>query len=304
MLRLVLLPAALTAAALTAAGLSTPALAETRVVTATSPWKVDYTGNACHLQRGFGTAEEPVLVQFEQLAPGDYFNFTAAGRPFAGIIDTTRVTLSTGPDGKPISTRFTLGDMQAGNGQKLTTLFFMGTTLNGHGEGEVRPEPVTTERAAQVTSLTVSWGGKGVQIGTGPLGKALAAMDNCTEGLVKSWGLDPAQQASLSRWPKPLTDPQTWLPRGSYPTDLASEGEQSLVDVRLMIDAAGAVSQCQVVNGFNEPRFAKVTCDKISQRAKFEPALDAAGNPVASYSVRRVMWVVDRKARMPQQRKR
>lgn len=300
MLRLVLLPAALT----TAAAFSTPALAETKVVTATSPWKVDNTGNACHLQRGFGTAEEPVLVQIEQLSPGDYFNFTAAGRPFAGITDGTRVTLSTGPDNKPISTRFTLGDMQVGNGQKLTTLFFMGTTLNGHGEGEVRRERVTPERAAQVTSLIVGWGGKGVQIGTGPLAKALAAMSSCTEGLVKSWGLDPAQQASLSRWPKPLTDPQTWLPRGSYPSDLASEGKQSLVDVRLMIDAAGAVSQCQVVNGFNGERFAKVTCDKIIQRAKFEPALDAAGSPVASYAVRRVKWVVDRKPRMPQQRQR
>ncbi|HUD29868.1 MAG TPA: energy transducer TonB [Novosphingobium sp.] len=300
MSRLLLLPIALTAGA----AVSTPALAETRVVTATSPWKVDYTGNACHLQRGFGTADEPVLVQFEQLAPGDYFNFTVAGRAFSGVTEASKVTLSTGPDGKPISTRFTLGDMQAGNGQKLTTLFFMGTTLNGHGEGEVRAAPVTDERAAQVTSLIVGWGGKGVQIGTGPLAKAFAAMDGCTKGLVESWGLDPAQQASLSRWPKPLTDPDTWLPRGSYPSDLAREGEQSLVDVRLMIDATGAVSQCQVVNGFNEARFAKVTCDKISQRAKFEPALDAAGKPVASYAVRRVKWVVDRKPRMPQQRKR
>jgi hypothetical protein len=300
MLRLVLLPAVIA----TAAVLASPAMAETKVLTSTSPWKMDYTGNACHLQRGFGTAEEPVLVQFEQLAPGDYFNFTAAGRPFAGVTEASGVTLSTGPDGKPISTRFTLGDMQVGNGQSLTTLFFMATTLNGHGEGEARPAPVTSERAAQVTSLIVAWGSKGVQIGTGPLGKAFAAMDSCTEDLVKSWGLDPAQQKMLSRRPRPLTEPDTWLPRGSYPTDLAREGEQSLVDVRLMIDASGAVTDCQVVNGFNEARFAKITCDKITQRAKFEPALDAAGAPAASYAVRRVRWVVDRKVRAVPQRKR
>ncbi|MFC0203678.1 energy transducer TonB [Novosphingobium soli] len=286
------------------ASAAVPALAETKVVTATSPWKVDSTGNACHLQRGFGTVEDPLLVQFEQLAPGDTFNFTTAGRSFSGITEATKVTLTTGPDGLPISTRVTLGDMQAGNGQKLTTLFFMGTTLNGHGDGSSSPARVTPEREAKVTSLIVSWGGKSVQIGTGPLGKAFAALDGCTEGLVRSWGFDPAQQASLSRWPKPLTDPDTWLPRGSYPSDLAREGEQSLVDVRLMIDPAGAVSDCVVVNGFNEARFAKVTCDKIRERAKFEPALDAAGNPVASYAVRRVKWVVDRKPRMPVQRRR
>lgn len=290
-------------AAVAASLLPGQAFAETKVVTATSPWKVDYTGTACHLQRGFGSAAEPMLVQFEQLAPGDNFNFTVAGSAFSGVSELTHATLSTGPDRKSISTRFTLGDMNAG-GQKLTTLFFMGTTLNGHAEDGKQPEKVTPEREAQVNSLFVSWGGKEVQIGTGPLAKAFAAMGSCTEGLVKSWGLDPAQQKTLSRWPRPLSEPSSWLPPGSYPSDLADEGRQALVDVRLLIDPAGAISDCQVVNGYSEPRFAKVTCDRIRERAKFEPALDSAGQPVASYAVRRVRWVIDRKPRMIRQRRR
>lgn len=290
--------------AVTAAGLLPgPAFAETKVVTATSPWKMDYTGTACHLQRGFGTTQDPVLVQFEQLAPGDYFNFTVAAGAFSRIAPTSKVALSTGPDHKVIGDRFRLGDMAAGD-QKLTTLFFSGTTLNGFTKDGKRPDKVTPERASQVTSLFISWGDKDLQIGMGPLAKAFAAMDTCTEGLVKSWGLDPEQQKALSRRPKALTEPHTWLPAGTFPADLASEGRQALVDVRLLIDATGAVTDCQVVNGYSEPRFAKVTCSRIQERAKFEPALDASGLAVPSYAVHRVNWVIDRGARLIRQRRR
>lgn len=268
--------------------------AETTVATATSPWKLDNTGNSCRMQRGFGTAEAPVLLQIEQLAPGDWFALTVAARGFAGINADSRVTLSTAPEvHDPISTRFTLGDLPTADGKTLTTLFFRPTTLNGFGKDDAPPPRVTPEREGQVTSLIVAWGGHALQVGTGPLAKSFAAMRSCTSSLVASWGLDPAQQAALSRRPKPQTPPSHWLSRSSYPTDLAQEGKAALVDVRLMIDSAGIITSCNVVNGYSDPRFAKVTCDRIVANARFEPALDAAGNPVASYAVQRVRWMIE-----------
>lgn len=281
------------------AALPAQAEAETKIVTATSPWKMDYAANECRLQRGFGTPDAPVLLQITQLAPGDRIYVTVAGKAFGSIDENSDVTLSTAPDSHdPISTRLTLGDMQAADGTTLTTLLFAGTTLNGFSEGGKPPVPVTPEREAGVTSLIVSWGKNAVQIGTGPLGKTMAAMHTCTDTLVKSWGLDPAQQASLKERPHPATPTSGWFPPNSYPSDLAAEGRQAIVEVRLLVDAVGAPTGCTVVEGYNEPRFAKATCDQIIKRARFKPAIDAAGQPAASYYITRVQWVIDRRPRV------
>ena len=284
---------ALGMAALAPAG---PALAETSVVTATSPWKLDNTGSACRMQRGFGSADAPVLLQIEQLAPGDWFTVIVAARAFSGVTSETRVTLATAPEaGKPISSRFTLGDLAIDDDRKLTTLFFGPTTLNGYGAGDVPPPRVTAERQQQVTSLIVAWGDSALQIGTGPLARSFAAMRSCTDDLVRAMGLDPQQQASLRAKPQPTTPPSSWLTRGDYPSDLADEGRAALVDVRLMIDATGVVTDCRVVSGYSDPRFGQVTCGRIAAYASFKPAIDGAGQPVASYAIHRVRWMLEQR---------
>lgn len=276
------------------ASLSTQAMAETQVLTATSPWKMDYTPNACHLQRGFGTAENPALLQIERVGSGDRLYISVAGTAFKDIDAYSKVALTTGPDAQPpISTLFTLADMHSADGRTLTTVLFAGTTLNGYSHDGQQPAPVTPAREAAVTSLIVTWGKNSVQLGTGPLGKALAAMRECTDGLVKSWGLDPVQQASLSAHPKPATPSSEWIRQSAYPADLAKEGRQAIITARLMIDATGAITDCKILEDFGEPRFAKISCDQITARAHFEPARDANGQPVASYYVDRINWKVD-----------
>lgn len=281
------------------AALPAAAHAETRVMRSTSPWKMDYGANSCQLQRGFGTPEDPVLLQIQQFAPGNRIFVTVAGKAFDGIHDDFNVELSTGPETRdPISTIFTLGDMKTADGKALTTLIFAGTTLNGFTRKGVAPAPVTSEREQAITSFIVSWGDEAVQIGTGPLAKSMEAMRTCTDALVKSWGLDPEQQASLSQPAKSLTPPSSWFTSGNYPMDLAAAGRQALVEVRMMIDAAGALTDCKVIQGYNEPRFEKATCDQIVKRAHFKPALDKAGSPTASYHITRVRWMVDHKPRV------
>ena len=49
--------------------------------------------------------------------------------------------------------------------------------------------------------------------------------------------------------------------------------------------AAGAISDCHVAQRTDQPEFAAAVCRAILKRGRFDPALDAHGQPVRSYRV-------------------
>lgn len=284
---------------------ATPAMAETTVLTASSPWQMDNGADSCSLKRGFGTPENPALLEIERLGPGDRFYATITGKAFNGLAESTQLTLTTGPAaGKPIADRFTVADATIEGGGKLTALIFSATTWNGFAQEGQPSAPVTPDREAAITSLIVSWGDQAVQLGTGPLGKAMAAMRECTDGLVRSWGLDPEQQASLSVRPMPKSSPDGWIAANSYPYDADKRHRPGLTRARLLIDAAGEVSGCKVVDNYGDATFATAACEQMTSKAAFSPALDRAGKPVASYYETSIRWKVRRPMKQVGQRRR
>ena len=63
-----------------------------------------------------------------------------------------------------------------------------------------------------------------------------------------------------------------------------------VVHFRLTVDASGMPTACSVLTMESTPEFIKATCDNLMHRARFTPALDAQGNPVASIYVSAVRW--------------
>jgi len=63
-----------------------------------------------------------------------------------------------------------------------------------------------------------------------------------------------------------------------------ADGARRLVRIRLDVDAAGAISDCYVART-DQPEFAAPVCKAILKRGRFDPALDAHGQPVRSYRV-------------------
>lgn len=57
-----------------------------------------------------------------------------------------------------------------------------------------------------------------------------------------------------------------------------------------MIDAAGNTNACSIQSAIAKGDFAKVTCDLLKRRARFEPARNAKNESVASYFVGKVLW--------------
>jgi hypothetical protein len=70
------------------------------------------------------------------------------------------------------------------------------------------------------------------------------------------------------------------------------KGFNGIVQFRLDVDAAGKITGCHVLHRTKPDLFADLTCRSITRRAKLEPALDAEGKPVRSFSVHKVLWIM------------
>jgi protein TonB len=73
--------------------------------------------------------------------------------------------------------------------------------------------------------------------------------------------------------------------QSNYPTKAAREEREGRVGVRVQIGPDGRVSACSVSSSSGSPDLDEAACDGMTRYARFDPALDAAGNAIAaSYS--------------------
>jgi hypothetical protein len=270
--------------------IANPALAigETRLKPVT-PWHVDWTKTSCTLARGFGDKDDPQLIFFEQFSQAQGFQLLLVAKALRGIEQSDRPMLS-----------YTVGDSGVGYGEKLPrallgrnskrvpTLFVPQSDLFGDVPGDAR----TIE--GSITQVRVQARGRTIVFETGPLDKPFDAMRTCTDHLIKQWGLDPEKMRRLSRWSVPKSAPGMWVRSSDYPIGSLYAGEQALIAFRLLIDDTGMPTDCLIQRSYADEVFNRVTCQKIMQRARFDPALDEEGKPVASYFASSVSWVIER----------
>jgi outer membrane biosynthesis protein TonB len=120
------------------------------------------------------------------------------------------------------------------------------------------------------------------------------AMRKCLGNLVTSWGLNPTEQADLIDPPAPKGSPATWVTSADYPSEMLRRRQQAYVHFRLLIDEKGVPTNCVVQSIIGQSEAGKLICEAVQKRAKFEPARNALKQPVASYYVGAVRWVIRR----------
>jgi protein TonB len=67
-----------------------------------------------------------------------------------------------------------------------------------------------------------------------------------------------------------------------YPKDTRKLRLGSAVTIALSVTTEGRVSQCRIVRPSRDPEADRITCRLATERFRFRPALDSAGQPVAS----------------------
>ncbi|WP_186728709.1 energy transducer TonB [Sphingomonas panacisoli] len=101
-----------------------------------------------------------------------------------------------------------------------------------------------------------------------------------------------AQEATASAHPK--GDLGSWFPMNIYPPEAKRKGEQGRVVAELAVDKFGNATACKIVQSSGSMSLDARTCELALANARFVPALDTSGKPVAStFTLPGVRWVLN-----------
>lgn len=107
----------------------------------------------------------------------------------------------------------------------------------------------------------------------------------------KSVAVKSSEQGASSVTPAaPIGEPAQWITSDDYPADALRSGATGVVNFTLAIDETGKVTDCSVTETSGNQSLDDATCALMMARARFSPARDRAGQPVAWAFHRRVNW--------------
>ena len=252
-----------------------------------TPSRVTWAATSCVLQMGFGSAEDPLLVQLERFSPDDDFLVTLMGNRLKRWNRGQPFTVRFGPalPAKHIANYMITSD------QDGTPTIIVNMSL-APAPSQGRPtEPVTAQMEASVTSATLTQGDRAWQLNTGPLGPAFAQLRKCSDQLADGWGVDLAQLRIAAQRARPSTYSGNWITTADIPTIVALRGDQAFIHFRLTVGIDGNPSGCAVVGSLRSKAFDEQTCQLLMRRARFHPARNAQGAPIPDYYIGRVRWL-------------
>jgi hypothetical protein len=277
-----------------------------------TPWVVDYAENSCRLIRHFGEGDDKTILALESEAPGS--------------LDMLIVSKRLGTFNEELPAKFVPLQMKPMRGlvgrstdRGISTLLINRISLlpddaiaaqekrqaERKAHPEIRPPAVSlaeqadrkAQRQAFATSTTAieidPRPNHPVILDTGSLGDAIKSFDKCSRDSLRDWGVDPDVEDKIVR-PVWAPDPRKWFSADDYPRDMLLRGQESIVKIRVLVDATGHVTRCTSVSHYEEPEFNKITCDKFTTRAHFEPAELADGAKVPSYYVNNIVFRIGR----------
>lgn len=237
------------------------------LVAPANQWIVDYSRTACTLARRQGDEHSPIVA----------FNASLGQEPGELVIMDA---------GEALQERLR-GEVQVriDDGESLT-IRAQPEWRNDHLIIRLAPMPEDfLERIAGGHQLAISKGTRAaVALALPNARAAIGQLTSCNDDLLQSWGIDVAARRALSR--KPRARNFDWA------SNLMTEASTYVI-FAADISEAGRASSCRILVSSRNPRLDRTVCDLVQRVARFEPALDAQGHPVAAQYVTRVRWVVE-----------
>jgi len=253
---------------------------------ANSAWAADYGDDYCRLIRSFSDGKDKITLILQRVQPGADTQMMLIGNSLKAFRGSTELGWHFLPNDADRKSRYTRSETSGQTYFRMegVTLVPFSPPAPGTPPGPPRYDRAAEEAAGKnMTGLIVSSGlTKPVRIETGRLDAPVAALQACTDDLLKSWGLDAEKHKTAS---SPVIAPMSpgWLPQGTIPfsdyAKFAGGGNQ----VRLMISAEGKPTACNVFSPTLDKALNDKICELLMEKASFTPAKDAAGQAMASY---------------------
>jgi hypothetical protein len=264
-----------------------------------SKWQVNYAEQQCRLARQFGEGKQAVLLFMDRYGPGGAFQLTIAGKPFKTFADKGEAAIQFGPNEAEQQLQFLNGNL----GEQPAMVFASSARiapLSGAELSQAKDEqdnlyrpvrPISADREQAVKFLRV---GKPLRqqviLETGSMRAPFAVLDKCITDLMTTWGIDVEKHRTLSQSARPTQSPTEWIKSSEHPIAMLSARQPALVNFRLIIGTDGVPTNCHIQATTRPKEFDNAVCKSVMKRARFSPALDAKGQPVATYYQNRVRF--------------
>lgn len=243
-------------------------------------WTVDYAEKMCVVSRSYGDPAHPIIVAFKPTPFGEFMQSVILGSRAQlgkeGWLDLTLEAPGRTFDKKQPGTRvyFPEGD------RAVLTFYISRVEFEGLVDA-----PTFTVRPKS---------GPVISVGLAMTKTLLPVLRKCEVDLMKQFGYNPEKVAAVVTRAEGER-PGDWINQDDYPSSALSKHEQGSVVIAWTIAANARVTDCKVIESSGSNDLDKAACGAILRRGRYlRPALDAAGNPVESYSTRRVLWHLPR----------
>lgn len=278
---------------------ASPALAQDDILTLepSSPWVLDYADDSCALRRAFGEAGQEAWLEMRQFSPGINFQITFGSDAINRRMLEPVMAFEPNEQGVEVPSAI-FADFGEGKGVYFN--FAIGPVVfdpDGR-DGLADINWTDAERAAREAEITgillEKTFASDLRFVTGPMDQTMLAMRGCMDELLLHWGIDVEAHRSLSRPVEPKRM-RSWAQRiiSQYPQDMLREGNSGYVRVRLIVNEEGRAQSCHLQLETEHPEFEEAACDQLLRHARFDPALDAVGNPIVSYWVTSILYLVN-----------
>lgn len=247
-----------------------------------SDWRFREYEDRCRASRAFGEGKNRTTLWIEQGGAEPNYNLTLIGRPMrhpygAGI------HIQFGDEPETIRSYISA---KSSKGRPVLRMYGVNFVQPRLEKDEDSPAPavgVNAERLDAIDALRLrSAIPEPIELETGSMSEPYAFLNICGAklgALLSEAGRPLSSEASP---PVPI-DSDDWLRNKDYPAYLARARMEGVLTARLTVSKTGKTSSCFVVESNKPQLFDDAVCLGLMRRARFEPALDASGEPVPSY---------------------
>ena len=90
----------------------------------------------------------------------------------------------------------------------------------------------------------------------------------------------------------PRGNPGSWATNDDYPSRALREERQGTTRFTVTIGTDGRITGCTITSSSGSPDLDETTCNLITRRGRFKPAIDSEGQPVTDTYSNAVRWVI------------
>lgn len=266
------------------AGLFSPPVAarDGLTLSPSTEWKFDRFDDRCRASRTFGQGENQTALWLEQGGEQANYNLTMIGRPlrhpYGGGV---HVQFGEEPE-------FIRSYISAKSGKGRPVLIMYGVKVVQpdleRGENDEAPQfDIGADRLASINTLRFRTSiVEPLELQIGGLDQPAAFLNSCGAKIERDLSAALRAIGGEASPPEPIRQSR-WIFKGDFPTYLFAAQMGGSVRVRLTVSKTGKTSSCFVMDTNKPQLFNDTVCLALMKRAKFKPARNMKGEPIASY---------------------